>query len=262
MFFIKNGCPRKLNRKAYGIKSLFVDETVNNGDAVTTEVDTESSSFIIKKEDKPHTDSSREYIEDYEEIEEEEINVLTDRFSPVANFNKDFGRKTLLEVTFVGDYMLISLVSGVIFIDNPLPNAQELLAFRNVPEIAYEGKGVPQGMKWINTKQLRDTLQRLFQIDEQFVNDYVYEIYVDMQSGVVSYSKKECYDISLGAVSSKVQVEFKNESARDDYKCNSDEDDGFEDLGTGSMYDYNKDDDEYYEDDEYDGFHIVGGEDE
>lgn len=261
MFFIKEGCPKSIDRKAYGIKSLIVEDGIENGNAIVTEVDVEQSAFIIKKDNKKYVQASHEYIEDYEDIEEEEINVLTDRFSPVPNFSKDFGRKTLLEVTFAGDEMLITLVSGAIFIDNPMPNELELLAFRNVPEITYEGKGVTQKLNWVSTEKMRENLRRLFNIDPQFVNDYVYEVYIDMQSGVVSYSRKECYDISMGAVESKVEVEYKNESARDVYKCNSDEDDGFEDLGTGSIYS-EYDDDDYDEDDEYSGFHIVGDDNE
>jgi hypothetical protein len=265
MFFIKGNCKREINRGAYGIKTLKVSEDIENGDAVSIDVDQENLAFIVSKEDKLHVDASHEYIEDYAEIKEEEINILTDRISPVMNFDREFKRKTLVEITFADDKMLVSLISGAIYIDSPIGNGEELLAFRNVPEINYEGKGVSPVTTWLSTEKMKSTLIKLFNIDEQFVDDYVFEVFIDVRNGVVSYLKNACYDISLGFISDKKakeeNLQIEKESVRAEYVV--DPTDDYEDLGVGSLYDDDyEDEDEYDEDDEYAGFYIVGGSDE
>ena len=216
MILLNENMDRLIKRRALGLTTAVVSEDLCSEDAVMLEVDEDGRKLVLRRA----TDEEAQCkAEDFSKNNsEDEILIIADEFSPVANLDESImDSETILEVTFLGDNMLITLDKGAIYIREPygkdeVPEVNYLgmvqkkpvmLAYRNTPELDEEDIRVDNSLNWITTQRLRGIVGNWCEENFKYVDDYIFVISVSASrkgknDGVISVKPIDMYDISIG----------------------------------------------------------------
>ena len=249
IFFNQSKIKEEIDRQALGIKNLLISKDIECGGFSVLDVDQEKRQFELRK------GTEEELASHIEENGEQEVRLLTDRISPVKNLSKLFKKPTRLEITFMGDLMLVDLKEGALFFDHPDIVGETLMANIKMDEIDAEKLNMSD-YTWQTVTKLKDTFKRWCKVDKP--EDYIFVVDLCCDAdGVISYKPVELYDISLGEIEKIIDARKVVETKRKEQEVKKvmnkgiveDEyEDEYEDLGTGVTGD-----DE--DDEEYDGYY-------
>lgn len=223
MLLYEYNTPNVIKRNAIGLKEMVMSDSVELGSDVSLAINKEERQLIIQN-----------WAEDEEG--EPSLYYLGTEFAPVRGAEND------MEIIISGDYMLIELHKGCLYIRDPRERDKVILFFTPDCNPADYYVGLDD-VVWLNADRMRDTLKYYARYGETYPEDYVYHISLELVGKDVSltYKKKDTYDISMGALAIKEAKDKEKDALRrkkewdntvygdvddeDDFTYESDEDD-------------------------------------
>lgn len=228
MILFEYETPEVIKRNAIGLKELVLSESVELGSDVVLAINKDERQLIIgnKPEDEEGTSS---------------LFYLGTEFAPVRGVVNE------MEIIIAGDYILLELHYGCLYIRDPRNPEKVILFFTEDcnPEDYYVSL---EDVVWLNADRLRDTLKYYAKYGATYPEDYVYNITLELAGRDVNlkYNKKEVYDISMGALAVKEAKDkdrealkrkqawdeaiYNTEEEEDDFTFESDEEDDDEEY--------------------------------
>lgn len=196
MLLYQYGTPKTMKRHAIGFKELVIDDSVALGADAVLNVDTDNRQLVLKRQP---ADSE----------EKAPLFYLGTEFAPVRGVKND------MEIILAGDYILIELYYGCLYIRDPKTPDKVILCF--TPDCNPADYYVSlDDVVWLNADSLRGTLKYYAKYGEVYPEDYAYDIYLELvgKDIQIRYNKKDSFDISMGALAIKEAKDKEKEAIK------------------------------------------------
>ena len=188
--------PKTMPRHAIGFKELVIDDSVSLGVDAVLNVEAEKRQLVLRRQPEGSDDKAPLFY-------------LGTEFAPVRGVKND------MEIILAGDYILVELYYGCLYIRDPKNPEKTILFF--TPDCNPADYYVAlDDVTWLNADRLRGTLKYFAKYGEVYPEDYAYDIYLELvgKDVQIKYNKKESFDISMGALAIKEAKDKEKEAIK------------------------------------------------